>query len=575
MSAPAHSAATYTVADRLALAMRRHEVELTFGQSIPSAFHLAAGRAGIRQIAYREENAGGGMADGYARISGKVPVVTAQNGPAAALLVAPLMEALKASVPVVAVVQDVESDAADRNAFQEMDHRAVLGSCTKWVGRIDDPARVDDLVDLAFATAASGRPGPVALLVPEDILQEEAGEPDRFAELGYFPLDRQLPEPARLDEAAALLSEARSPLVIAGGGVHLSGASAALARLQEAGHLPVGTTTMGKGAVDEKHPLSLGVIGDLMDEGSRTHSFRRLVGESDVVLLVGTRTNQNGTAHWGLLPEGADFIHIDVDGSEVGRNYEALRLIGDARLTLEALTDRLLEIELTSLAQRRPELERRIEEGHAAFRESVAEVSSSGAQPLRPERLMRELDAQLTPETIVTADASYAPVWMANYLTARAPGSRFVCGRGLAGLGWGMPLAMGAKLAAPERPVICLAGDGGFAHCWAELETAVRCHIPVVTVVLNNQVLAYTRDDEEASFGDHTDACDLGFVDHAAIARACGAVGLTVQEPGDVAGAVSQALAAGLPTLIDAIVDPHARPPVDMLEGKLPAFAGA
>jgi acetolactate synthase-1/2/3 large subunit len=556
--------------------MRRHDVEHTFGQSIPSAFHLAAARAGIRQIAYREENAGGAMADGYARISGKVAVVTAQNGPAAALLVAPLMEALKASVPLVALVQDVETDAVDRNAFQEMDHRAVLGPCTKWVGRIDDPARVDDLVDLAFATAASGRAGPVALLVPEDVLEEESpGEPDRTAELGYFPLDRQLPEQSRLEEAAVRLSTAEAPLVIAGGGVHLSGASAALARLQEACHLPVGTTTMGKGAVDEEHRLSLGVIGDLMDEGSRTHSFRELIGESDVVLLVGTRTNQNGTAHWGLFPEAADFIHIDVDGSEVGRNYDSLRLVADARMTLEALTDRLLEIDLTSLASRRPELERRIEEGHAAFGRATSEVIASESHPIRPERLMREIDARLTPETIVTADASYAPVWMANYLIARAPGSRFVCGRGLAGLGWGMPLAMGAKLAAPDRPVICLTGDGGFGHCWAELETAVRCDVPVVTVVLNNQVLAYTRDDEEASFGDHTSACDLGFVDHAAIARACGAVGITVQEPEDIGGAMDQALASGSPTLIDAIVDPHARPPVNMLEGKLPAFAGA
>jgi acetolactate synthase-1/2/3 large subunit len=158
----------------LARALQRHGVEVMFGQSLPSALHLVAPEFGIRQIAYRTENAGASMADGYARISHKVGVVTGQNGPAAALLVSGLAEALKASVPVVALVQDVRRTQTDRNAFQDLDHPELFRACAKWVRRVGELSRIDDYVDMAFTAAASGRPGPAVLLCPQDLLQEKA-----------------------------------------------------------------------------------------------------------------------------------------------------------------------------------------------------------------------------------------------------------------------------------------------------------------------------------------------------------------------------------------------------------------
>ena len=252
--------ANATVALRLAESFARHGVSLTFGQSLPSAFHLAAPHVGIDQKVYRQENAGGAMADGYARISRKVGVVTAQNGPAAALLVPPLAEALKASVPVLALVQEVTRDAFDRNAFQELDHLRMFEPVAKWVRRIDRADRLDDYVDMAFTAATSGRPGPAVLLVPADLLTEAAAQASsllrpRRLSLGRMPLDRYVADPAAVAAAAEALAAARHPLVVAGGGVHLSGAAPELAALQEAAHLPVGTTVMGKGAVDETHPL--------------------------------------------------------------------------------------------------------------------------------------------------------------------------------------------------------------------------------------------------------------------------------------------------------------------------------
>lgn len=554
-----------TVADRVAAAFARHGLTVAFGQSIPTAFHLATPRFGIRQAAYRTENAGGAMADAYARISNRISVVTAQNGPAATLLVPPLAEAIKASIPVVALVQEVPRRQADKNAFQEFDHVRLFDAVAKWVRRIDVPERVDEYVDLAIATATSGRPGPVVLLLPADVLDLSAPlGPIRDAEYGTFPLDRMLADPARIAEAADLLANARAPLVVAGGGVHLSRGTAALARLRDVASLPVGTTVMGKGAVDETHPLSLGVIGYFMGEGSRTEAMRDMVRDADVILFVGTRNNQNGTDSWTLYPDSALYIHIDIDGGEIGRNYEALRLVGDAALTLDALATEMESRDLSKRVEARAGAAATIADGVAAWRRKVAPIGTEDRVPIRPERLMIELDPLLTPETIVVADASYSSIWIANYLTARAAGQRFLTPRGMAGLGWGLPFAIGAQFAAPDSRVICLTGDGGFGHVWAEMEMLARHELPVILIVLNNQILGYQKHGETVVFDAHTDAVHFAAVDHAAIARACGIAGMRIEQPADFLPALTGMMESGKPGLLDVITDEHAHPPITM-----------
>ncbi|MHA6345641.1 acetolactate synthase catalytic subunit [Roseivivax sp. CAU 1761] len=560
-----------TGAQIMAAALARHGVTEIFGQSLPSALILAAPDHGIRQVGYRTENGGAAMADAYARVSGKVPVVTAQNGPAATLLVPGLAEAQKASVPVVAIVQDVHRKFTDRNAFQEMDHFALFGGVSKWVRRVADVSRIDDYVDMAFTAAASGRPGPAVLMVPVDLLDERpdlsAEAPRRQADLGRWPLDRMGADPARVAEAAALLAGAERPVVIAGGGVHGSGAVAELGRLQELG-LPVATTVMGKGAVAETHPLSLGVVGYFMAPGARAAHQRELVTGADVVLLVGNRTNQNGTDSWQLYPQDARYIHIDIDGAEIGRNYEALRLKGDAKLTLAALAEALEAAGTSAMASRRSALEARIAEGRAAHRRDLDTLIDWDAAPLRPERLMRDLDAVLPEDAIAVADASYASIWVANGLTAKRAGQRFITPRGLAGLGWGLPFALGAKAARPDAPVVCLTGDGGFGHVWGELETARRMDLPVVVIVLNNQILGYQKHAELSLFGAHTDVVHFTAVDHAAIARAVGCEGVRVDRPEDFAPALEAAMGRDTVTVIDVVTDERAHPPITSFMGK-------
>lgn len=563
-----------TVADTIALTLKAHGITEVFGQSLPSAFFLAAARHGIRQVSYRTENAGGAMADAYARITNRISVVGAQNGPAATLLVPPMAEASKASVPMLALVQEVPTGIRDKNAFQELDHYQLFAGVTKWINTLTDPSRTQEYVEAALRAATSGRPGPVVLLLPKNLLivpNDPPHPPIRV--LSQFPLDRVRPNEESVIRAASLLVRAARPLVIAGGGVHLSDATRALSRLQEEASLPIATTNMGKGAVDENHPLSVGVIGSGMGRESPQHDARRIVRDADVILLVGTRTNENATDSWTLFPEDATYIHIDIDSTEVGRNIDAIPLVGDARL---ALTDLLAEMRNQGLEMRKA--------ASGAAAESISRARNSGASKkapsevdadgiLLPSFIASAIDEVIDQDTILVADASYSTLWTTYYMTARRSGQRFVTPRGLAGLGWGFPMALGAKVARPDAQVICLTGDGGFGHVWAELETAVREQLPVIIVLLNNSILGFQRHAELVQFSAFTSACDFIEVNHTKIAEAVGANTFRVDNAVSFRKALAAAQESRTATLIEVIVSPNSHPPITGWDAKREVLA--
>jgi acetolactate synthase-1/2/3 large subunit len=301
--------------------------------------------------------------------------------------------------------------------------------------------------------------------------------------------------------------------------------------------------------------------------------LRRFATEADLVLLVGTRTNANGTDGWKMLCRDARFVHIEVDGAEIGRNYESLRLQGDAKATLRALIEELKHADVTRAHQARERTSQATKTARAASAEIRKAFGSGREGAIHPQHMLAELDALLRPEDIVVADASYATNWVSTFLTARTGGARFLEPRGLAGLGWGLPLAMGAKIARPGARVFAIVGDGGFAHCWSELETARRLKIDVVTIVLNNQILGYQLHGEEFVYKAHSDAAELGPVDHAAIARACGCHGERVSSPAQVGAALERAVSADRPAVIDLITDATARPPLNLFSGQVPSGA--
>lgn len=553
-----------TVVDVVADGLIRHGVEFVLSQSVPTALVLACEDRAIRNVTYRQENMGGAIADGFARVAGRVPVMICQNGPAAALAVAPFAEAMKAGIPIVAIMQEVDRSHIGKNAFQEYDHKALFAPVTKWFHLLESADGIEDHLDRAFIAAASGKPGPAVLMLPADLHKAHAGKPGkRKAQLGAWPIDRPRPDDATIATAAQLIDRARLPIVIAGGGVHGSGACNALLRFAEKAATPVATTNMGKGAIPETHPLAMGVIGNLTGPGGLGRQTKPMVQDADLVLLVGNRTNEDGTDRWSLIPSSGRVLHIDIDPQEMGRNYEAIRLLGDARATLQALTDAL-----GNHNRDRGAIERRIADSWATFERERASLLSDAA-PIRAERVLAAIQKRLSSETVVVADASYASSWVAGQLRTSHPTTRIISPRGLAGLGWGMPLALGAKLARPDAEVIVVVGDGGFAHAWAELETAVRIGIKVTVVVLNNRVLGYQKDAETAKFGRYTSSGHLGPVDHAAIARACGGHGEIVESARDLDAAFDRAAKSSTVALIDVLTDPGAHPPISLYDGTL------
>lgn len=558
---------TARVCERIALSLKRNGVTEIFGQSNPPSVTLACTKLGIRQVGYRQENAGSHMAQGFAMTAGKVGVVTAQNGPAATLIVAGLAECYKAGHPIVAIVQEIDRRNSDKNAFQELDHHALFSGVAKWVKTIPCQERVEDYVDAAFVAATSGRPGPAVLLCPIDLTNDPNSypyDPNRPSYTGCYPLDRPIADPVSIEEAARLLANAENPLIYAGGGVIASGAQEEVRKLQEECGLPVATTTMGKGTVDELHPLSLGVIGYFMGRKSSTKFLKPMVQRSDVILLAGNRTNQNGTDGWSLLPKDARYIQIDMEPMEIGRNYKALRLFGDAKVTLAALSDALKKQDLSKRAAQRQAIEAEIAAARVSHAEEVKSSVESNAVPMRVERLLAEVDKRMDSDHIVVADASFSSPWLANYI--KATGTRkFVFPRGLAGLGTGLPLAIGAAVAQPNRKVFCLAGDGGFGHSWSELETCKREGANVVVAVINNEILGYQKIAETCNYGVSTNACDLTAVNHAAVAEACGVMGIRVETPDQIVPAIEKAFAHNGPVVIDFVADPYCIPGVEFM----------
>lgn len=362
------------------------------------------------------------------------------------------------------------------------------------------------------------------------------------------------------------MAKAERPLIYAGGGVVSSGGHEVLRNIQAEFSVPVATTTMGKGSIDENHSLSIGPIGYYMGIRGVTRHLKNYVENSDVILLVGNRTNQNGTDSWTLLPEDATYIHIDIDPTEIGRNYDALRLVGDAKTSLEQLYDALKNKDISKRIENRENVEEEIRKSRKLHEEALSDVLEDGNNDLiKVERLLKEVNEQLTDNHIIVADASISSVWNANYIKAEN-NRKFIFPRGLAGLGWGLPLAMGAKVGSSDRKVFVLVGDGGFGHVWSELETCKRLGIDVVVAVINNSILGYQKYAETAGFNRYTNVCDFNAVDHTKVAEACGIKGIKLEDVDKISETFEEAFKYDGSVVVDVITDPVNIPPVTTMD---------
>jgi acetolactate synthase I/II/III large subunit len=549
-----------TGGEALARALQAHGAGPVFGmggfQLLP--FYDAARRLGLAHHLINDERCGAFAADAYAKVSGRVGLVDATLGPGATNLVTGLVEALNAGSPLVALVGDTHRGHSWKNMTQEARQAEILRPACKEVLRVEVIDRIPDLVRRAFAVATSGRPGPVALIVPEDIAHGTHGfSPNDFDSDPRYraaPALRCTPDAESLARAADLLSRAERPLILAGGGVHLSRAAEALQSFAEAQHIPVAHTMSGKGAIACTSPLSAGLFGryDRIANG--------LIEAADCLLVVGCKLGEIATKRYTVPAPGKTLIHLDAVAEEIGRTYRpALPLWGDAREGLRALAAALTE-PAAARADWCREVARRMDD----WRETARARLESDEVPVGMGRLMGELNRGLPENALLIADGGFAAHWGGLLFDQKRAGRGFVPDRGFASIGYGLPGAIGARLAAPDRPVVALTGDGGFNMVLGELETARRLGIALTVIVVNNAASGYVKALQHLMYGEGAyQSSDLVETDYAAAARALGCHGLRVEHPGELARALAQALAnQGAPTVMDVVVT---RDPAQML----------
>ncbi|MGD8466847.1 MAG: thiamine pyrophosphate-binding protein [Anaerolineae bacterium] len=522
------------------------------GLAFYDALSQADGQGTMTHVLARDERSAAYMADVYARVSSRPGVCEGPSGAGATYLASGLAEAHASSIAVVALTSDTPMSQQNRNVLTVLDQSAFFAPITKWAVRVNQADRIPDLMLRAFRTAASGRPGAVQVTLPLDVLDSEVEAPVLHTEEAcrVFPAYRTRPDPDALERAARLLIEAKRPVIVAGGGILISGAQSELSALANALGAPVGTSIGGKGAITEDHPLSVGVVGN---NGGRPYA-NALIRSADLILYAGCKTNSVTTDEWTLPPTNTRqvILHLDVDPVEIGRHYgTAMGLVGDAKLTLADLVTAIHSHEKPPCPNPLAGLGHEISRFWADFEAKAAATTS----PIKPQRVIGALARLLPADSIVVADAGTPTPFAAAYLRS-IEGRRVIIPRGYGGLGYAIPGVVGAKLARPEATVIGLVGDGSFGMSAGDLETIARLKLPVTLVHFNNACFGWIKASQHLLYGGRHFGVDFqSDTDYAAIARGFRLDAVRVDDPREVEPMLSEALDSGRPTFVDIVTE--------------------
>ena len=528
-----------TGAQALLEALRREGVEVIFGYpggSLLPIYDVLYDTKDIRHILVRHEQGAAHAADGYARASGKVGVCMATSGPGATNLVTGIATASMDSVPIIAITGQVPTFAIGKDAFQEADITGITMPITKHNYLLTSAADIPRVLKEAFHIAATGRPGPVLIDFPRDVQQAELEfeYPDRVELRGYRPTLEG--HPKMIERAAELIDGAERPLIYGGGGVNAAGAQAELVELAERADIPATMTLMGKGGFPEDHELCLGMPGM---HGTAYANYA--LHEADVIIAVGTRFDDRVTGKLDMFARSAKFVHIDIDPAEIGKNVlPTLPIVGDVKRVLGELARKVARA-------KHPEWHNTV----AAWKQQYP-MGWKG-DGLKPQFIIQEIHRATKGAAIIVTEVGQNQMWAAQWYPCREV-RQFISSGGLGTMGYGLPAAIGAKLARPDKVVWDIAGDGSIQMNIQEMATAVQSKIPVKIAVLNNGYLGMVRQWQTLFFKNRLSHVDLavGTPDFVKLAEAYGAVGLRVTEESEVRGAVEKAMAVDdRPCLID------------------------
>ncbi len=554
-----------TGGEAIARLLRAHGIGPMFGmggfQLLP--FYDAARRLGLTHSLINDERCGVFAADAYAKITGRVGVVDATLGPGATNLVTGLIEALNAGTPIVAIVGNSHRLHSWKNMTQESRQIEILRPAAKELIKVEMIERLPELVIRAFQVATTGRPGPVVLDIPEDICH--ASYPFNPEDLDIPQVHQQIPnlrtrpDSHSIDEAAQLLKNATRPLILAGGGVHLSDAAQTLESFAETFSLPVAHTMTGKGSISCNNSLSAGLFGRY------DRIANQFIETSDCLLVIGCKLGEIATKRFTLPPKNIPVIHLEVVAEEIGRTLQpTIALWGDARETIKDLAS-VMQGTAEEQREKRAKYIGEVSKSMRDWRISVNERLTSDEVPINMARLMHELNNELPEDAILVADGGFAAHWGGLLYDTKRAGRGFLPDRGFASIGYGLPGAIGGALA-KMGPVVAITGDGGFNMTLGELETAKRMGLEFVVVVVNNAASGYVKALQHLMYGEGAyQSSDLEETNYAKAAEALGCKGIRVEDPTEIGKAISVGLKhKGCPTIIDLVVT---RDPAKMLPG--------
>jgi acetolactate synthase-1/2/3 large subunit len=510
------------------------------GQTLP-LYGVTRSR-GFRHVMMRDERNCACAADAYARISGRVGVCDATVGPGVTNLVSGLAEAYASSIPVIALVADIETRLEHLRhrsiVAQAFEQRRLMESVSKWVGRVQAPDMLVNIMAHALRVATTGRSGPVVVEIPEEIWSAPL---TAFALSGFdksksqWPRHRPSAPSSVIREAIACLRDSKRPIVLAGGGVMASNAYAEVTAFADEFQIPVVTSLNGKGAIDERHPLSWGVVGQF---GIVTANCALL--QADCVLAIGSKFTTFNSFSWRLPHKEQKVVHIDTDGEELNRSISThLEILADAKEASAQILDGLRALRRTFKWQLN---------GNVPEQPGTA----SDDPDVAPEDVVSAMNDVVAERTILVSDASLASGWTASRYKSPGSGRKFIAPRGLAGIGWACGAAIGAALAAPKGTrIVLVAGDGSAAYWLGEMETAVRYNLPITFVILNNSGFGWIiQCEKQLKF---SNLSTFSPVDYAAIGVATGARSIRARTIDEFRTGLRQALAHDGPFVLDAL----------------------
>jgi acetolactate synthase I/II/III large subunit len=532
--------------------LKQEDVEFVFG--VPGGQTLSITNAlydtSIRFITARHEGAASHMADGYGRITGKPGIALATTGPGATNMITGVGGAHRDSSPVVVVTCNNRRRHMGLDDNQDADHIPLFAQFTKWSRFVPDAEGVAQATREAFRVALSGNPGPVHLDFARDAIEGGGVDFEPLPPSAYRSTAKPRADDASIAAAFDVVLSAERPVIWAGNGATLSGAGEALLALARALGAPVVTTYNGIGAVPGNDPL---VFGPRSRFGTKVS--KQALTAADCVLAVGVSMNAASTSRW-TLPLPRKLVQVDLEPTIIGRHYPVVAsVVGDARHTVESMVALATPARLSARKTQRTAWLRKLNEFRTKWRQELAIATDSDSTPIKPQRVMRDAGQVIDANTIVVADAGNPGIW--THLLALPSVRSYMKPVGFGNMAFGVPAAIAAKLARPDSKVLLFVGDGSLGMSLAEIETAVREKTPIAIVVLNDVAYGNIKQEELHYFGPgRYIGVDFTDVRYADVAKAMGAAGERVTNPRDVQGAIARALDAGVPYVVDVMIDP-------------------